>query len=334
MIKKAAKRSMRTVPNKAPALNSAQVLHNKLNRLGAWELLLVKHGQETFLAQTMFVQDIEAYGARDQARPKRDARVGMLPPKLAQIIINLAIGDLGQKFIQQARLDGVQGAAEQRSKPCMKYGERAAEVATQQSAKSTSGAAGSASRQAGAARIVVLDPFCGTGVILQEALLMGYSAVGTDIDKRMVDYTKQNIRWLYEKHPEINGYVNVEAADATNHQWQMFSTVASETYLGRPLSRLPKPEVLEKIVQDVNTITKKFLANLAKQIKPKHIVALALPAWRVSKSEFKYLPVVDDLTDIGYNVKKFKHAQANQLIYYREEQIVTRQLVVLEKSKR
>ena len=79
---------MRIVPNKALDLSSAQVLHNKLTHRGSWELLLVRGGDKTYLAQTLFVQNIEAYAARDQARPKRDARVGMLPPKLAQILIN------------------------------------------------------------------------------------------------------------------------------------------------------------------------------------------------------------------------------------------------------
>ena len=123
-------RPIRIVPNKFPALNSAQVLHNKLTHSGALEFVLIRSGNQTILARTLFVQDIEAYGARDQARPKRDSRKGMLPPKLAQIIINLV--------------------------------------------NPPSGA-------------TVLDPFCGTGVILQEALLMGYDVVGTDIDRRMVD---------------------------------------------------------------------------------------------------------------------------------------------------
>ena len=84
-------RPVRVIPNKTPALSSAQVLHNKLTHKGAWELVSVADGKETILAQTLFVQDIEAYAARDQARPARDAKVGMLPPKLAQIIINLAM---------------------------------------------------------------------------------------------------------------------------------------------------------------------------------------------------------------------------------------------------
>lgn len=52
---------------------------------------------------------------------------------------------------RHSRLSGLQGATEQQSEPYMQYGERAAEDATQQSAKSASGAAGLASRQAGAA---------------------------------------------------------------------------------------------------------------------------------------------------------------------------------------
>ncbi|MBI1952211.1 hypothetical protein HYS42_00625, partial [Candidatus Saccharibacteria bacterium] len=293
-------RSVRIVPNKELELNSAQVLRNRLTHRGAWELLLVRAGNQTYLAQTLFVQNIDAYAARDQARPKRDARVGMLPPKLAQIIINLTIGPVEQKVRSNARLDGAQGAAEQRNETYKEYDERAAEAGTQRSAKSTGGTAGSASRQAGASRIRLLDPFCGTGVILQEALLMGYHALGSDIDPRMVDYAKDNIRWLVEKYPQIQGQVAIEVADATTHSWPHFSVVASEVYLGRPLAALPLPDKLKEIIQDVNTITKKFLANLAPQLKAGQSVVIAVPAWK-TKNVFVHLPVLDRLTDMGYN---------------------------------
>jgi tRNA G10 N-methylase Trm11 len=39
---------------------------------------------------TKAIQDIEAFGARDYGRPGRSAKRGMLPPKLARIMINLA----------------------------------------------------------------------------------------------------------------------------------------------------------------------------------------------------------------------------------------------------
>jgi tRNA-dihydrouridine synthase len=58
-----------------------------------------------------------------------------------------------------SRLDGVQGADEQRTEPYMKYGEGVAESVTQQSAKSTNSAASFAGGQAGAARVYGPDVY-------------------------------------------------------------------------------------------------------------------------------------------------------------------------------
>jgi SAM-dependent methyltransferase len=282
-------RPVRIVPNKLPHLNSAQVLHNKLTSRGAWELVFIKDGNQTILAQTMFVQDIEAYAARDQARPKRDARVGMLPPKLAQILINLAVGDLESKLPE------------------------------------------SDNKAFGLTRLTVLDPFCGTGVVLQEALLMGYSVVGADLEPRMVEYAKTNLLWLVKNNPGIQGRVVLESGDATDQQWPPFSVLASELYLGRPLNSLPGPEKLKTIVNDVNTITKKFLNNLAGQIKPGRQLCLAVPAWQKPDGSFINLPVIDQITDMGYNYLDLKHGRREDLVYSREGQTVARQLLILEK---
>ena len=40
--------------------------------------------------RTIFFQNIDAYSIRDYEKPKRDMKVGMLPPKLAQMMINFA----------------------------------------------------------------------------------------------------------------------------------------------------------------------------------------------------------------------------------------------------
>lgn len=43
----------------------------------------------------------------------------------------------------------------------------------------------------------VLDPFCGTGGIVMEAVLLGARAVGSDIDGKMVEGTEANLRQLH-----------------------------------------------------------------------------------------------------------------------------------------
>jgi len=274
-IVKSAGRSVRVVPNNTAELNAAQVIHNQLTGPTGLEFVLIKHGQETVLAQTVAIQDIAAYTARDQARPKRDARVGMLPPKLAQIIINLSAGQ-----------------------------------------KESNG--------------LLLDPFCGTGVIIQESLLMGYEAYGTDLEPRMVEYTKTNLEWLKQTHSVSEGFT-IEVGDATNYEWQQpIDLIACETYLGRPFAISPKPEVLNEVIRDVDTIIKKFLKNVAKQTKPGFRMCIAVPAWKLQNG-FRHLPVLDQLTDLGYTRLSFVHVRNDQLIYHRPEQIVARELIVLQR---
>jgi tRNA G10 N-methylase Trm11 len=263
--------SVRIVPNTSAELNSAQVLRNQLTGELGIELLLVKHGSKTQLARTTWVQDVDAYAKRDFGRPHRDAFVGMLPPKLAQTMLNLA------KVEPQTR---------------------------------------------------VLDPFCGTGVVLQEAALLGCAVYGTDLNERMVKYTRDNLAWLAEAY-KTNFDIYFETADATNHTWRPpLESVVCETYLGQPLSGLPKPEKLTEIIRDCNTIISKFLRNLHPQLKPGTRCTVAVPAWRVGTS-FKRLELLDHLEDLGYNRVRFQHASDDDLIYHREDQIVARQLLVL-----
>lgn len=276
-------RSVRIVQSKSTALNSAQVLHNNLTGPLGWELLLVRDGSQTILAQTVAEQDIEAYAKRDQNRPARDARVGMLPPKLAQVLINLASGKLEEK------------REERREK-------------------------------------IILDPFCGTGVLLQEALFMGYEAYGTDIDQRMTEYSTQNLDWLKSQLPTLQPVPHtLEQGDATLHKWGTFDVVACETYLGKPLSTLPPRQVLDQIIAECEEIHEKFLKNIAQQLQPGMRLCLAVPAWKI-KNGFLHLKTLAKLEELGYTRKKFVHARDEELIYHRPDQTVARELVVLEKK--
>lgn len=288
-IIKQAGRSARIVPNPEMSLNTAQVLHNKLTSPTGLELTLIKDGGGTILAQTVWVQDIEAYRRRDQERPMRDARVGMLPPKLAQIIINLAVNNRNPN-------------------------------------SKTTGIPTSLNSNETKIPPVLLDPFCGTGVILQEASLQGYRTYGTDLDERMVDYSRQNLEWLGGPPPAA-----IEQADAASHRWRPFDIIACETYLGRPFSSQPNPETLQKVIHDVNTIHKKFLQNAARQTGTGFRMCIAVPAWH-TKSGFKHLPVLDHLEELGYNRISFVHAETPALVYHREGQIVARELVVLTRK--
>jgi tRNA G10 N-methylase Trm11 len=292
-------RSVRLVPNKEVELNSAQVLHNHLTRPTGWELVFIRDGDKTIVAQTVKVQDIESYTKRDRGRPKRDSRVGMLPPKLAQIIINLAAGQLPEAALQS--ICDIP-AGEPIPTPILNQ--------------------------------TVLDPFCGTGVLLQEAMLMGYEFYGTDIENRMLEYSAANIAWLGENFKLPDSDSLLQTGDATSYQWTARKTdfVASETYLGRPFTAQPAPELLEQTVSDCNLIIKKFLQNIRGQIEPGTRFCLAVPAWQIKPEQFRHLPLIDQISDLGYNRTKFEHVGSKDLLYYRPDQIVARELLVITRK--
>ena len=282
-LKKAIKkmgRSVRLTPNKEQALNSAQVLHNHLTGDTGWEFVFARDGNKIICARTLFEQDINAYTLRDRGRPKRDARVGMLPPKLAQIIINLAV----------------------------------------------------ANRPVG--ETTVLDPFCGTGVVLQEAALMGFDVYGTDLEPRMINYSKGNLEWLQKTHEAPNlDNPPLEAGDATMHVWEHpFDVVACETYLGQPFNSFPTPEKLDQVRTTCNVIIEKFLSNVGDQVQSGARLCLAIPAWQQKPGQFIHLPLLDHLDKLGYNRLDLKHARGEDLIYSREDQVVARELLIITRK--
>ncbi len=55
-----------------------------------WDLVLIVEHGNVHIGKTTHVQDADAWSHRDFGRPQRDDRAGMLPPKLARIMVNLA----------------------------------------------------------------------------------------------------------------------------------------------------------------------------------------------------------------------------------------------------
>ena len=259
-------RSVRIVESKDAVLATATSLHNGLSGRKECKVELIKTDDGWY--RVIGVQDIEAYAKRDQARPARDAKVGMLPPKLAQILINLC-GPL----------------------------------------------------EPGA---TVLDPFCGTGVVLQEALLMGYRAYGTDISERMIEHSEKNLEYF-----KFDNY-KVEVGDATTFRWeQPIDAVACEGYLGKPMSVAPAEIKLKTEKQECGAIVLGSLKNLAEQIKPGTPVVIAVPAWLRPDGTYSRLDVLDEIEGMGYNVN---NKTREGLLYHRKDQVVARDIIILRKN--
>ena len=275
--------SVRLVPSEQATLPTATVLHNKLaiGNPKKVELLLAPApgSHRLAVAKTIYVQDIGAYTLRDRGRPRRDTRNGMLPPKLAQTMINLARG------------------ACQLTRPTN-----------------------------------LLDPFCGTGVILQEAGLMGLTTYGSDNNPRMIEYAQTNLDWLARRYRPASR-PRLTIADATNFNWQQWlapnrlELIASETYLGRPYTDPPHPSELKPNLHDCNVIIGKFIANLSPQLPSGAGICLGVPAWYI-RDHIHHLPCLAELP----RHKLHSVTTGANLIYHRPDQVVGRELLVLQKA--
>ena len=271
--------SLRLVPNDDVALNTATSHHNKLGlAANKIELLIVKADSgKVIVAESIGSQNITAFAARDQGRPKRDAFVGMLPPKLARTMVNLA-------------------GLDPTTSP------------------------------------LVLDPFCGTGVILQEALIDGLRVAGSDLSEKMVDYTKQNLDWIIDqKHLSPSQIINLKMTDATKASWShlgKINAVVCEAYLGQPFSAPPSPPKLREVVGNCQHIIGSFLENISGQLEPGTPLVVAVPAWRSTSNVITHLKL--DTSRYGLKTRPLHRSQP--LLYYRENQVVAREILLLEKA--
>lgn len=80
-------------------LESGQIFQAKLLKKGA-EFLIWQRGTSFLLARTVANQNIRNYTLRDRAKGFRDAHMGMMPPKLAQILVQLATQKKSADFSQ------------------------------------------------------------------------------------------------------------------------------------------------------------------------------------------------------------------------------------------
>ncbi|HUC96524.1 MAG TPA: hypothetical protein VMR16_02555, partial [Candidatus Saccharimonadales bacterium] len=88
---------------------------------------------------------------------------------------------------------------------------------------------------------------------------------------------------------------------------------------------------LDEVKQNCDRIITEFLKNLASQIKSGTPACIAVPAWRNNDGNFTHLPLISTIARMGYKPHEFTNISQNDLLYYRENQIVARELLVLTK---
>ena len=265
------------------------------------ELFIVGTPNGLWMGKTICIQDIDAYTFRDIEKPVRDTTVGLMPPKLAQILLNF-----GGWMVREALSD-----EEKKKNAARKHKKK--EIYT------------------------VLDPFCGTGVILMECLLRGWNVEASDIAAKAVNGCKKNLDWLRKEQKILKKDVSdtVSKHDAT----KAFSLktlpdiVVTETSLGPPLNKKPKKSEIKKFVKESEKLQEAFLQSAAASLPGVPIVC-TWPFWKLGDDTVQLEKVWDALTKAGYEAVlpdsiEVLDPEHPSLLYQRKDQFVGREIVLL-----
>ena len=272
--------SSRFVISREENLSSVVVEQNKLIKKGI-EIVIASLNGKVFLGETLAVQPFKSLSYRDFGRPARDDKSGMLPPKLAQIMINLA--ELQNK-------DGL-----------------------------------------------LLDPFCGSGTILSEAMLMDYKNVfGLDLSFKAIQDSRRNIDWIKEQYElkDIRARLAVKnVLDLSKFvKMNSVSAIITEPYLGPQRGKIE----FELVIKELDALYSKALLECYKTMEPGARIVMVWPVFYGNKfinpdiSTFKKVEILPERMIIKEEVRKFLSPRGS-IIYGRQGQKVFREIIVLEK---
>jgi len=138
----------------------------------------------------------------------------------------------------------------------------------------------------------ILDPFCGSGTILQEALLLGYHGlIGSDISKKAIDDTKENLEWLKNSIDRVKGsdlpsLYNLDVRQLSQKIKQV-DAITAEPYLGPPLKGRESKDQIKKIITDLEQLYIDAFKEFDKILNPSGVVVIIFPVFIKNEKELK-----------------------------------------------
>jgi tRNA G10 N-methylase Trm11 len=168
----------------------------------------------------------------------------------------------------------------------------------------------------------LVDPFCGVGVVLQEALLQGIEVVGIDIDKKAIEGAKKNLE--YQNFSQKNYKLINE--DSSHAQIEEVNVLVTEPDLGETLKKIPTKEKAHKMLKDYENLMIKVLENLSNLVLGK--IVFTAPFIRIGKKRLSCdIDRILEKTELKLSdVKEIKFP----IPEFRGNQIVGREIFVLE----
>lgn len=254
------------------------------------------------LGHTVAIQDFEMYSMRDYRKPFRDAYIGMLPPKLAQVMVNLAAGQDVKNSVKNIIWDPFCGT-------------------------------GSILMEALLTGFNVIGSDANARILCGTEINIGWLKQNFLIDKNLnVKIFQKDAREISRVDAEKMGCAKIGNAKFNIKHF----AIATEPFLGKPLKNFPDGSTLNQIIQELFALYLDFFRNLAKWLPSGTPIVFIFPYWKNSEAQHEGVRLaqilVDKIEALGYSKTTFVPLQKTSLFYDRPDQIVGREIIRFVKN--
>lgn len=277
---KASERSARLIIKDSVVLPGATIQAEKLVERASEYLIYQEPETKKFaLAKTVALHPFAEWGERDFGRPGRDAKSGMLPPKLARMMLNISGLNLNSH---------------------------------------------------------ILDPFCGSGTIITEAMLLGFNKItGSDLSDTATRDSETNVNWIKnDKNLNSSSEVSIMQADVRDLPRkisnQSIDGITTEPFLGPPLRGNEKPSELALNAAALSELYTDAFASFSKILKSGATVIFIFPqinlCGKIYRTAETVLPKIKKLGFMPENLLPKNITSDLFVLYRRPDQFVGREI--------
>jgi tRNA G10 N-methylase Trm11 len=154
--------------------------------------------------------------------------------------------------------------------------------------------------------MTLLDPFCGVGTILQEALLEKSIVVGMDVNPWCVKAATENLEWLVREY----GLEDADFRVLQGNVGRLVEKIGQETVdcivcepdLGPALRQVPTGPYAEKIIQKLEPLYFGFVEQAYKGLKPGGCLVLVTPYIKTRAGQTVTMPIAQKLESLGFKM--------------------------------
>jgi len=165
---------------------------------------------------------------------------------------------------------------------------------------------------------LILDPFCGIGGILQEALLKQINTYGIDKNSQAIKDAETNIQWLKNNY-KIKSKYTLKNLDSHKTPDLQFTAIATETPLGKILKHKPSNKEAKQILQNFEAFIIPILIRLKKCKKLTAKIAMTFPIIRNLRVNTLKIAQKTNLKIILNPIKEF-----------RPDQFISREIIIFQ----